>query len=237
MSARSRSSTVAAMCAILCVGIAAGADPANMCRSAKLLRAGTYDLCLVKTIARAERRGDAPDFTTCNEKLAAAWAKAEAKAGRACPTIGDLAAVRTHVRRSVDALSVLLNTTTTTTLPTLCGGAAHPACGGSCPAGHSCWAEAMALPTSCVCLLAVSTPCGDTGGMVIGAFTCGGACPAGEVCSTLYVDDVTLSASCGCVPAGSTPCLGSGQPACGGSCPAGLACASDPNGLFQCKCQ
>ncbi len=226
-----------ALVALLCGGVARGADPADVCRSTKLLRAGTYDLCLLKTIARAARRGESPDFTKCDEKFAAAWAKAEAKGGGACPTSGDVATIRGQVQGDVAAVVAALNTTTTTTLPTLCGGATHPGCGGSCPAGQSCWANAIMPPVSCVCLPAVTTGCAESGGVAIGAVTCGGACPAGEVCSTLRVDDITLNATCGCVPAGSTPCISSGQPACGGSCPTGLHCGADPLGLFPCVCQ
>lgn len=227
----------------LLAATARAVGPAAACRANKMLRAGVYDLCLLKATARAAKVGGAPDVAKCDAKFAAAWAKVEARGGGACPTSGDAAMIAGQVEADVAAIVAALTPTTSTTSTTLpsglpCGGASFPGCGGSCPAGSSCWANVTPGPTSaCTCLPAVATACASTGGPATGGATCGGACPAGQVCVTLRVDDSTLMATCGCIPAGSTPCISSGQPACGGSCPTGLGCAADPLGLFSCVCQ
>lgn len=218
---------------------AVAADPAVVCKTTKMIRAGTYDLCLLKEAARAMKRGEAPDTAKCDAKFAAAWARAEAKAGGTCPTVGDASAVGGQVNADVASIIFALTPpTTTTTLPPpgTCG--TWPGCGGSCPAGETCWATIMldsSLVQSCTCLPATATPCTATGGNTVGTATCGGACPAGEVCSTLEIAESPFDATCGCIPAGSIPCVNSGAPACGGACPTGLACA--PDFLFPCTCQ
>ena len=224
---------------IAIAGTSAGtADPAETCRTNKMLRAGAYDLCLLKVTARAARRGEPPDTAKCDTKFALAWAKVEAKSGGACPTSGDATAIAAQVQGDVAAIVASLTPTTTTLPPPPCGDSIFPGCGGPCPAGLSCWATVTAGPTlDCVCLPAVATPCDATSGPATGGAFCGGACPAGQVCSTLRIADDTLVATCGCVTAGSTPCISSFQPTCGGACPAGSSCAADPLGLFSCVCQ
>jgi len=223
-----------------CVVSALAADAAAVCRADKMLRAGIYDLCLLKATARAERRGEAPDLAKCAERFALAWARAEARAGGACPTTGDATAMAGQVQADVAVIVAALTptsstTTTSTTLPAPCGGAVFPGCGGSCPAGFSCWANVGPGPTQeCVCRPAVSTPCADTAGPIIGG-ACGGACPAGQVCSTLWVDEGTFGATCGCIAEGTTACLSFDAPVCGGSCPAGQTC--EDSILFACACQ
>jgi len=216
--------------------IARAADPAETCRTNKMQRAGTYNLCLLKATARAIRHAEPPDTTKCDAKFAAVWAKDEARSGGACPTSGDAGPIATQVQGDVAAIVAALTPTTTTLPPTLCGGGIWPGCGGSCPSGQSCWADIVPGPSQiCACHPAVSTPCAATGGPTIGASTCGGECPAGEVCTTLHIADDTLAATCGCVTAGTTPCISSSEPTCGGSCPSGSACA--PDILFSCGCQ
>jgi len=210
----------------------AGADTALRCATDKMLRAGVYDLCRLKLTARALRHGTTPDLSRCDAKLSTTWAKAEQKAGGACPTSGDEATIRTLLQQHTDAVEAAL-------LPPppllACGAASFPGCGGSCPTGDSCWAAVEPGPTTlCACLPASSTPCASTGGFT--APQCGGMCPSGEVCATLDVTEA-LEFSCACIPESSTPCLSTSQPTCGGSCPAGLSCAPDALGLFSCKCQ
>jgi hypothetical protein len=223
---------------------APAADPAITCLTSKMLRAGAYDLCLLKATARAVKRGEPPDLAKCDAKFALAWAKIEAKAGGACPTTGDATGIAAQVQADVAAIVAALTpassttTTTSTTLPPSvpCGGAEFPGCGGSCPAGSSCWANVSPGPTpECVCRPAVATPCADTAGPVIGG-ACGGACPPGEVCSTLFIEEAGFNATCGCIPAGTTACLSFDAPVCGGTCPSGLTCASG-SPLFACACE
>jgi hypothetical protein len=230
--------------ATLLVGAPAfAADPATICRATKMLRAGLYDLCLLKATAGAARSGGVPDVAKCDLKFLSTWAKTEAKAAGTCPTTGDETTIAGQVQGDVAAIVAALTPTSSTTSTTLpsgppCGGGIYPGCGGSCSAGLSCWANVTAGPTQeCSCLPAVATPCASTGGPVTAGATCGGACPAGQVCSTLRIDDSTLVATCGCIPAGSTPCISSSQPTCGGACPGGSTCAADPLGLFSCVCQ
>jgi hypothetical protein len=224
---------------VLALGTAAAAlaaDPAVICETGKMIRAGTYELCVLKATTLALKQGAAaPDLSRCDAKFDSAWAKIEATGGSLCPTSGDASAIAAQVRSDANAIVASLMPPVT---PTPCGGGIYPGCGGACAAGLTCWAQVSAGPTqSCACLASVATPCADTGGSVLAGPTCGGACPAGGVCTTLAIDDSTLSATCGCVPAGSTPCISSSQPTCGGTCPPGLACGADPLGLFSCVCQ
>jgi len=221
---------------VLAAATALAADPATTCKLSKIARAGEYDLCVLKATVLALKQGAAaPDLSRCDAKFVKAWARAEANAGGLCPTSGDSAAIAAQVQADAAAIVAALMPPVTVTP---CGTGIYPGCGGDCAAGLTCWALVSAGPTqSCACLPAVATPCADTGGSVFAGATCGGACPAGQACSTLRIDDSTLSATCGCVPAGSTPCISSSQPACGGTCPVGLACGPDPLGLFSCVCQ
>lgn len=232
---RARTRAAAGLVALIAAS-ALAADQAVTCKTSKMVRAGAYDLCVLKATAAAVKQGAAAlDLSRCDAKLAAAWAKLEAKSGGLCPTSGDAGAIAAQVRNDASAIVAALMPPITTTP---CGNATYPGCGGACAAGLTCWALVSAGPTqSCACLASVATPCADTGGPASAGATCGGACPDGAVCSTLRIDDTTLSATCGCVPAGSTPCISSLQPTCGGTCPSGLGCGADPLGLFSCVCQ
>jgi hypothetical protein len=225
---------------LLAAGSAHAVDPAADCKADKIRRAGLYDLCLLKAHAKALKKGSALDVSRCDAQFGAGWAKAEAKGAGACPTNGDATTMAAQVNGDVSGVIAALTPTTSTTTTTIafCGGSSYPACGGTCPSGTSCWATVFLPPSgNCACLPVDATPCEDTGGSISSGPLCGGTCPSGKVCSTLYVDDTTLSFTCGCIPAGSTPCLSVGAPACGGSCPTGTSCGVDPLGLFACRCQ
>ncbi len=73
---------------------------AAACVVAKLKAAGKKCACVHKIQATATQKGTTPDFTKCDAKLVAAYGKAEAKAGGACPTIGDAAAICDDVQAS-----------------------------------------------------------------------------------------------------------------------------------------
>lgn len=231
--------------ALLAVGSARAVDPADACKADKMRRAGLYDLCLLKARSKALKKGIAPNLGRCDAQFAAGWAKAEAKAAGACPTTGDAATLAARVNADVAGVIAALTPTTTTTSTSTTSttllqcGTDYPGCGGSCPSGMSCWANITGPPpvTSCACLPADVTPCAATGGPLSSGPHCGGACPTGQVCSTLYVDDTTLSLTCGCMPAGQLPCLSFTAQTCGGGCPAGMACGVDPLHLFPCRCQ
>src|SRR5262245_58252586 len=197
MSDRTRSALVAAVIlSSLLAGSAHAADRAATCRATKMLRAGVYGLCLLKANAHAAKTGGTPDLASCAAKFTKAWSTAEAHAGGACPTAGDASTIGGQVLIDVAAIVTALtpsaSTTTTTVTGSACGGAIYPGCGGTCPPGDSCWAYGS-MPLTCTCLPSTSTPCADSGGFAPGAATCGGVCPSGEVCTTLRIDDSSLS--------------------------------------------
>jgi predicted dienelactone hydrolase len=70
------------------------------CAVAKLQAAGKKCACVHKRQATATLKGATPDFTACDAKLEAAYAKAELKAGGACPTVADAAAACDEVHAS-----------------------------------------------------------------------------------------------------------------------------------------
>ncbi|HJW69220.1 MAG TPA: hypothetical protein VJ829_07680 [Candidatus Binatia bacterium] len=103
---------------------ALAADPAVTCKTSKMVRAGTYDLCVLKATALALKQGAvAPDLSRCDAKFAAAWAKVEAKAGGLCPTSGDADAIAAQVRNDASAIVAALMPPIT---PTPCGDGIYP---------------------------------------------------------------------------------------------------------------
>jgi pimeloyl-ACP methyl ester carboxylesterase len=70
------------------------------CVAAKLKAAGKKCACVHKVQATATLKKTVPDFATCDAKLEAAYAKAEAKAEGACPTNGDAVAICDVVQAS-----------------------------------------------------------------------------------------------------------------------------------------
>jgi predicted dienelactone hydrolase len=66
--------------------------------AAKLRAAGKKCACMHKAQAKAALHGTSPDFTKCDAKIDAAYAKAEDAAAGACPTIGDVEAICDVVR-------------------------------------------------------------------------------------------------------------------------------------------
>ncbi len=91
-------SLVADLETALGAGMASG--DAAACVAAKLKAAGKKCACAHKAQATATLKKTVPDFTACDAKLDAAYAKAEAKAGGACPTSGDAEAVCDQVQAS-----------------------------------------------------------------------------------------------------------------------------------------
>ena len=211
---------------------------ATRCKVDKMAAAGTYDGCLLSTIARATRTGAVADLTRCNATYGTKWQQAERRAAGACLTTGDQAAIATQVNADVNAIIAALmpstTTTTTSVTTTTLGCGNYPGCGGACPAGESCWAKVgPGLAQTCACLPATSTPCGSTGGSAVASPTCGGACPPGETCSTSAFSE-SLLAQCGCIPSGQPACLSFSGPCGGRACPNGLSCGADL--LLACGC-
>ncbi|TDI95755.1 MAG: hypothetical protein E2O73_14355 [Deltaproteobacteria bacterium] len=100
-------------------------DPDTKCESDKIKTAGKYSGCLMGTYSKAVKKGEVPDFTKCDSKYSAKWQKAETKAGGACPTDGDEAAIQAQVQQCADDLVAVLGS-----LPPCPGGA--PEVGGAC---------------------------------------------------------------------------------------------------------
>ncbi len=73
---------------MLCAGVASAAPPtdAQKCEAAYLKVAGQNVFCIMKERAKAVRKGEAPDFTKCQDKLLKKWTKAALHWGAACPT-------------------------------------------------------------------------------------------------------------------------------------------------------
>jgi dienelactone hydrolase len=68
-------------------------DAAIRCAADKLKAAGKKCACIHKAQATATQKSITPDFSKCEAKFDLAYAKAEAKADGACPTIGDADAI------------------------------------------------------------------------------------------------------------------------------------------------
>lgn len=97
--------------AALTIGLAAsalGATAGDRCRTAKLREAAKYTLCRLKAESSAVQRGTPPDFHHCEDRLASRWTSAEARAGGACPTVGDEAAVRALLAQQADDVATAL---------------------------------------------------------------------------------------------------------------------------------
>jgi hypothetical protein len=68
-------------------------DAAIRCAADKLKAAGKKCACMHKVQATATQKAIAPDFSKCEVKFDLAYAKAEAKAAGACPTMADADAI------------------------------------------------------------------------------------------------------------------------------------------------
>lgn len=91
---------ILAASALLGMRASAAPDPAAKCEADKNSAAGRYAACLYAAQAKAVKENPAapaPDFSKCDAKLLAKWAKIEAKGGEACPTTGDETAIEALV--------------------------------------------------------------------------------------------------------------------------------------------
>ncbi len=75
------------------VTAAAALTDAEKCSTQKMRVAGKYVFCRMKAEAKAIKKGAPADFTNCDSKFAAKWAKIETKAAGACPAGGDVQSV------------------------------------------------------------------------------------------------------------------------------------------------
>jgi hypothetical protein len=84
----------ASVCVLVPALAGAVLDPAVKCHAAKLKLSGKYAACRLLEDAAATKAGTMPDYTTCDERFQAGWAKVEASLGSECPTLGDLPDVK-----------------------------------------------------------------------------------------------------------------------------------------------
>jgi hypothetical protein len=100
---------LATAAALLCASAAAGLSPADKCEANKVATAGKYGACRLKAESKAIKKGVAPDHGKCDAKYADKFAKAEAAAGGACPTSGDLAALQGLITQHSNDVVTALN--------------------------------------------------------------------------------------------------------------------------------
>jgi hypothetical protein len=94
---------------LLIAGSASAVDPADKCQADKLKEAGKYGFCRLKAESKAVKKGEAPDYGKCDLKYGEKWPSIESKAGGACPTSGDEAAISGEVTDQTDLLTLLLS--------------------------------------------------------------------------------------------------------------------------------
>jgi hypothetical protein len=100
---------------------AAVVDPRVRCQADKNKHAGTYLACRMKVIAESLRAAETPDFSRCDARLAEAFRKAEERAAGACPTQGDVGALRRALERCTTEASTALETSPDTPPPRCLG--------------------------------------------------------------------------------------------------------------------
>ena len=83
-------------------------EPADKCEVDKLKAAATYFACRLKAELKGIKKGEAPDFSRCNEKYDSKWSKIETKAEGACSTSGDGDAVGGLIRDFSSSTSSVL---------------------------------------------------------------------------------------------------------------------------------
>jgi hypothetical protein len=92
-------------------------DSRTGCQADKNKHAGKYLACRMKIVAAGLRAAEAPDFSTCDARFAAAWRKAEERARRGCPTLGDVDVLRRNLERCTTEASTALETNPRTPPP------------------------------------------------------------------------------------------------------------------------
>jgi hypothetical protein len=146
------------------VGARAVSDSAR-CQSAKLKTSGKYAGCRLTTVSKAIKKAQPPAFDKCDTKFAAKYVQPETKLGSACPTSGDVTAVKQQITGFTDAIATSLtgatttttsttSTSTTVTLPARCGnGTIDPGedceTDGDCGAGEACSVCCTCVDATC----------------------------------------------------------------------------------------
>jgi len=96
---------------LVLTGAAYAATDEEKCAAAKMKEAGKYGFCRMKAEAKSVKKGEPVDYSKCDGKFSKGWQKAEFKAGGACPTNDDEAAIQAQVTADTDALVTALGPT------------------------------------------------------------------------------------------------------------------------------
>jgi cysteine-rich repeat protein len=86
-------------------GVPGPGDEEAGCQSKKVKESGKYSACRFKELSRAIKKGTSPNYTKCEDKLSAKWAKIETKP---CTTTGDLASVQADMDTCQAAVAAAL---------------------------------------------------------------------------------------------------------------------------------
>lgn len=87
---------------------ATAATLAERCVIDKLKEAGKYDLCRLKSTAKAIQRGAPADYARCDSLFVSRWQRAEDRSSGQCPSIGDQPAARAFLaQHAADVASAL----------------------------------------------------------------------------------------------------------------------------------
>jgi hypothetical protein len=108
----------AGVCAAVFGGLLLGAAPGHAsidadlnCHANKAATLGNYAKCRLMSEAKAFRRGEAADYTVCDDNLATAWTAHDTKGGADCPfALGAVGAYSGQVSAHTDTLAGLLAT-------------------------------------------------------------------------------------------------------------------------------
>ncbi len=84
-------------------------EPDVKCYSAKVKETAKYYACRLKAESKAIKKGETPDFSKCDSKYSQKWQKVESKAGGACPTEGDEAAIQAKMIGDSDTIVARLS--------------------------------------------------------------------------------------------------------------------------------
>jgi alkyl sulfatase BDS1-like metallo-beta-lactamase superfamily hydrolase len=83
----------------------AARDPSAQCSARKLSLVSRYATCRLAAHGHALRKDRAPDFVSCDRRLAEKYARIERQLDAACPTRGDVGIVQAAARRFTDGLA------------------------------------------------------------------------------------------------------------------------------------
>jgi len=81
---------------------------AQKCESFKLKHTGKYVFCRMKADSKAAKKGEAPDYTKCDDKIVDKFDEAESKWGTECPTSGDVGDIQDQVATDSDFVALKL---------------------------------------------------------------------------------------------------------------------------------